>query len=97
MIGIDGGTEFGQASRPFANSAFDTYTRSKGIVVLRTPAHTPWMNGKIERAARDVLDKTRATIIAYKIPERLWPFVMETMVQTLNALPTRANPASQSL
>ncbi|KAL2138074.1 hypothetical protein VTI28DRAFT_7502 [Corynascus sepedonium] len=75
IIGIDGGTEFGQASRPFADSAFDAYTRSKGIVVFQTSPYIPWMNGKVERATRDILDKTRAIIIAYKIPKRLWPVV----------------------
>ncbi|GAB1319489.1 hypothetical protein MFIFM68171_09699 [Madurella fahalii] len=96
IIGIDGGTEFGQASRPFSDSIFDAYIRSKGIVVFRTPSHTPWMNGKIERAAKEVVEKTRTTIIGYKIPERLWPFVMETVVQVINILPTKANPASRS-
>jgi hypothetical protein len=42
--------------------------------------------------------KTRSTIIAYKIPERLWPFVVETTVQIINSLtlPTTANPGSRS-
>jgi len=96
IIGIDGGTEFGQASKPFADSRFDAWIRSKGIVVFRTTPHTPWMNGKIERAAKDIVEKTRATIITYNIPERLWPFVMETVVQVVNLLPTKANPLSQS-
>ena len=29
------------------------------------------MNGKIERAARDILDKTRATMLAYNVPAHL--------------------------
>ena len=55
------------------------------------------MNGKIERAARDIVDKTRSTIIAYKIPEYLQPFVIETVVQVTNILPTRANEGYKSL
>ena len=54
------------------------------------------MNGKIERAAGEVLEKTRSTLLAYHIPEHLWPFVMETVIQVMNTLPTRANPDSQS-
>ena len=54
------------------------------------------MNSKIERTARDILDKTRSTIVAYKIPEHLWPFVMETVIQVMNVLPTRANDCKSS-
>ncbi|EAQ83859.1 hypothetical protein CHGG_10263 [Chaetomium globosum CBS 148.51] len=87
MIGIDGGTEFGQSPIPFVDDKFKRWAREKGIVVLQTPPHTPWMNGKVERAAREVLDKTRATMIAYQIPEHLWTFVMESVVQVKNVLP----------
>ena len=96
MIGLDGGSEFSQATHPFWDSHFNAWARSKGIVCLRTPPHTPWMNGKVERAAQEILEKSRSTIIAYKIPERLWPFVMETVVQVVHLLPTGANPDRQS-
>lgn len=96
IIGIDGGTEFGQATRPFSDSKFNAWARSKGIITMVTTPHTPWMNGKIERAAKDVIEKTRSTMIAYNIPERLFPFVMETVVQVMNLLPTKANADHQS-
>ncbi|EAQ84778.1 hypothetical protein CHGG_08792 [Chaetomium globosum CBS 148.51] len=95
MIGIDGGTEFGQSPIPFVDDKFKRWAREKGIVVLQTPPHTPWMNGKVERAAREVLDKTRATMIAYQIPEHLWTFVMESVVQVKNVLPTNANTGNR--
>ena len=54
------------------------------------------MNGKIERAAREVAEKTRSAVLAYSIPEVLWTFVMETVIQVMNVLPTRANEGSRS-
>lgn len=96
IVGIDGGTEFGQASKPQADSKFDAWLRSKGMVTFRTTPETPWMNGKVERAAKHVLELTRSTILAYNIPERLFPFVMETVCQVINVLPCRANPGNQS-
>jgi hypothetical protein len=96
IIGVDGGTEFGQSSKPFSDDAFKAWCRSKGTTVMQTTPHTPWMNGKIERAARDVLDKTRATMISLGVPDHLWTFVMETVIQVKNVLPTSGNPGRKS-
>ena len=49
------------------------------------------MNGKIERAAGYIVTRTRAMMIALKIPERFWPFVMDSVVVVLNLLPSEAN------
>jgi len=49
------------------------------------------MNSKIERAVCGIIEKSRATILAYNIPISLWAFMVETIVQIANALPTRAN------
>ena len=38
------------------------------------------MNGKIEHAAGEVLEKTRSTLLAYHILEHLWPFMIETVI-----------------
>jgi hypothetical protein len=96
ILGIDGGTEFGQATKAFVDDKCKAWARERGIFVMQTTPHSPWMNGKIERAARNVLDKTRSTILAYNIPEHLWTFVMETVVQVMNVLPTRANDCKSS-
>lgn len=96
MIGIDGGTEFGQATRPFIHDKFKKWARAFGFVVLQTPPHTPWMNGKIECATRDVPDKCRVTRIALNIPEHLWTFIMETVIQVKNTPPISANPGLKS-
>ena len=54
------------------------------------------MNSKIERAVCGIIEKSRATILAYNIPISLWAFMVETIVQIANALPTRANLDDQS-
>ncbi|KAL2137548.1 hypothetical protein VTI28DRAFT_9121 [Corynascus sepedonium] len=70
-IGIDGGTEFGQATTTLLDDKLKDWARTNDIIIFQTTPESPWMNGKIERAARDLLDKTRATILAYKVPEHL--------------------------
>ncbi len=96
IVGLDSGTEFGQATTPFHDDKFKAWARTKAIIVFTTTPETPWINGKIERTARSILDKSRSTILAYNIPIHLWAFVMETTVQVANALPTRGNPDDQS-
>jgi hypothetical protein len=96
IVGLDGGTEFGQASIPFHDDKFKAWARTKTIIVFTITPETLWMNGKIERAARSILDKSRSTMLAYNIPIYLWAFVVETTVQIANALPTRGNPDDQS-
>ncbi|KAK4182021.1 hypothetical protein QBC35DRAFT_396799, partial [Podospora australis] len=91
MFGVDGGSEFGQATSLFKDSKLAVYTAKQGIVVLTTTPHTPWMNGRIERAAAIMVEKTRTTMLAYGIPYHLWPFVLDTAVLVSNLLPTRAN------
>ncbi len=71
IVGLDGGTEFGQAPTPFQDDKFKAWARSKAIIVFTTTPETPWMNGKIERAARSILDKARSTMLAYNIPIHL--------------------------
>lgn len=96
MIGLDGGTEFGQSSTEFQKGKLTTWTDELGVEVWRTPKHTPWMNGKSERAGREIMAKARTLMIANAIPEHLWPFVVESVVKVLNLLPTRANPDMKS-
>jgi hypothetical protein len=54
------------------------------------------MNGKAKRAGRSILDKARTIMIVYRIPEYLWPFVIESVVNVLNLLPTAVNPGIAS-
>lgn len=92
ILGVDGGSEFGQSTKEFQDSKLAVFADARGIAIWKTTPASPWQNGKIERAAGDIVKKTRTTIIAYAIPEVLWPFVMETAVTIVNLLPTKANP-----
>ena len=54
------------------------------------------MNRKAERVGRSLVEKARTMMIAYNLPERLWPFVIETVAVVLNLLPTKSNPKMES-
>ena len=41
IIGVDGGTELGQTSKPFFDDKFKAWTRTRGIIVFQTPPNTP--------------------------------------------------------
>lgn len=91
IIGLDGGGEFGQSTRPFQNDRLIQWARGKGIQIMTTTPHTPWMNGKVERMGRTICEKTRAIMLDNNVPSHLWPFTMETATRIQNLLPTRAN------
>jgi hypothetical protein len=91
VLGLDGGTEFGQSVVEFQTDKLSSWASPKGITLFKTTPHSPWMNGKIERAAGYVVTRTRTMMIALKIPERFWPFVMDSVVVVLNLLPSEAN------
>ncbi len=97
IIGIDGGIELGQTSKPFFDDKFKVQIRTRGIIVFQTLPNILQMNSKIERAAGEVLEKTWSTLLAYYILEHLQPFVIKTVIQVINTLPTRANLDLQSL
>jgi hypothetical protein len=80
----------------FKKSNIMTWAIKEGIQIFKTTPHTPSMNGKAERAGRIILDKTRTMMIAHGIPEHLWPFVLESVVNVLNLLPTTVNPDTAS-
>jgi hypothetical protein len=54
------------------------------VCYWKTTPESPWQNGKIEKAHSDITTKARTTIIAYKIPEQLWPFVVEIATTIAN-------------
>ncbi|KAL2140525.1 hypothetical protein VTI28DRAFT_3729 [Corynascus sepedonium] len=96
MLGLDGGTELGQSGRDFRDSKLAAFADANGITVLKTTPSSPWQNGKVERVAADIIQKARTTIFVHRIPEVLWPFVVDTTVTISNLLPTRANSGNKS-
>lgn len=91
VLGLDGGTEFGFGSKDYQNDKLVAWGRQEGIEIIKTPAHTPWINSAPERAGRAMMEKSRATILEHNIPIELWPLVVDSVVKVMNLLPTKAN------
>nr|XP_036578774.1 KilA-N domain-containing protein [Colletotrichum truncatum]KAF6786107.1 KilA-N domain-containing protein [Colletotrichum truncatum] len=53
-----------------------------------TIAHTPSMNGTIERAGRTIVEGARTQLIDMSLPEELWDYSIDSVTQILNLLPT---------
>ena len=53
-----------------------------------TTAYTPWANGTIERACRDVLRAVRALLSEFKLPAASWPDVARLVQSALNNSPS---------
>jgi len=96
MLGLDGGTEFGQSSTEFRNGKLTTWSDQLGVEVWKTTKHTPWFNGKSERAGKEIMERARTIMIDNNIPHHLWPFVVESVMKILNLLPTKGNPGMKS-
>lgn len=95
-LGLDGGSEFDQATRPWIQSKLTEWCRDLGITLKTTTPHTPSLNGRAERAGRTIIEKARAIMGDAHIPEHLWPLAVDTSAKVTNLLPTRANPGQQS-
>ncbi len=80
ILGLDCGPEFGLSTKELQNSKLATWAHARGLEIYKTTPHTPWMNGKIERAGRVMMEYSRAVMIEHKIPRYLWPFVVENIV-----------------
>jgi hypothetical protein len=96
VLGIDGGTEFAQAVKPFQRSKLLEWCKEEGIILAPTTPGTPWLNGWSERAGRTITERARTALLYQSVPERLWPFAEESVVIVTNLLPTRANPNYES-
>lgn len=89
-FGLDGGPEFGFSTKEFQRSKLVDWARTEGVELLKSTPHTPWMQGKIERAGAIIMQRARALMIDLGIPEHLWPFVVDHVVRVLNLLPSKA-------
>jgi hypothetical protein len=58
-----------------------SWANSKRITLFKTTPYSPWMNGKIERAVGYIITYTRTMMIAHKISEQFWSFVIWKMLQ----------------
>jgi hypothetical protein len=64
------------------------FLQSEGITLERSAANTPAQNGHAERAGRTILTVARALRIHARLPEDLWPSLVQTAGYLLNRTPT---------
>lgn len=95
-LGCDNGPEFGLANELFKQSKMRTLAKKKGIALLLNIPHSPWQNGKAEKAGFDIVSKAKTAHNAAKLPHYLWPFTMQSACTVLNLLPTSANAGFKS-
>jgi hypothetical protein len=79
---MDNGTEF---------TKFIKWGEKEGMKFELTPPYTVEPNGIIERISGYVNDIVRVMILDAKLPEKLWPYAIETAIYTINRL---ADPKS---
>jgi hypothetical protein len=51
-----------------------------------TPPYTAEPNGSIERISSYVNDIVRVMMLNARLPEKLWPYAVETAIYTINRL-----------
>ena len=62
--------------------------RSLGITLIRTKAHAPWQNGRVERMIRTIKSLVRR--VMHNSPHTEWNKVLPWIVATLNATTARS-------
>lgn len=62
--------------------------QKKGIKPEPTVPYPSWENGVSERGIQIILEKSRATLYASKLPQRFWLEALMDTVQKTNHLPT---------
>ena len=86
----------GLPTKEFQSSQLHKWANEEGVQIYKTTAHTPWMNGKSERAGAIIMERSRALTIDLNIPPHLWSFVVQSVVTVMNLMPSKANPEGKS-
>jgi hypothetical protein len=85
QITTDGGTEYN-------NNNLNTWLKKRGIIHDVSVAYTPEQNGRAERANRTILNAMRTILFEAKLDGSLWGEALNTVVYTLNRVPSSKNP-----
>ncbi|UYV84498.1 hypothetical protein LAZ67_X002390 [Cordylochernes scorpioides] len=80
----DNGTEFN-------NQELESYLKKKGIEHQRTTFFSLAQNGRCERANRSLIEGTRALLLEYGSPIKLWAEAMNTYTYLKNRTPSYHN------
>lgn len=74
----------------FTSTEFHDYCNINGIKRHLTAPYTPQQNGVVERRNRTLMEMTRSTLKAMKVPNYLWGEAVRHSTYIINRVPTRA-------
>ena len=83
VIRSNNGTEY-------TSNKFDRFCVEVGIVHQLTVTYSPKKNGVSERKNRTIMEMTRCLLFEKKMPKYFWAKAINTAVNLLNRLPTKA-------
>lgn len=73
------------------SSAYEEWALEQGIEIERIPPYTHEPNGGPERAGQEIITKSIKMASGAKLPEKLWPEVVEAAAWLYNMSPSHAN------
>ncbi|KAK2066260.1 hypothetical protein P8C59_000091 [Phyllachora maydis] len=74
---FDGGTEI--------TDLLTTWLAKRGIKFSTSAPYIHEQNGLVERSVRVILDRVRCTILSSALPQYLWCFILEAVVELVNS------------
>ncbi|KAK2073296.1 hypothetical protein P8C59_007585 [Phyllachora maydis] len=74
---FDGGTEI--------TDLLTTWLAKRGIKFSTSAPYIHEQNGLVERSVRVILDRVRCTILSSALPQYLWCFILEAIVELVNS------------
>ncbi|KAK2068664.1 hypothetical protein P8C59_003294 [Phyllachora maydis] len=75
---FDGGTEI--------TDLLTTWLAKRGIKFSTSAPYIHEQNGLVERSVRVILDRVRCTILSSALPQYLWCFILEAVVELVNSI-----------
>ncbi|KAK2068697.1 hypothetical protein P8C59_003325 [Phyllachora maydis] len=75
---FDGGTEI--------TDLLTTWLAKRGIKFSTSAPYIYKQNGLVERSVRVILDRVRCTILSSALPQYLWCFILEAVVELVNSI-----------
>ena len=73
-------------AREFLKAENELYFNSNGIEVVKSPPYDATRNSIAKRANDITEDRTCATLIAAKLPPKLWPYAAKFMARVHNLI-----------
>jgi histone deacetylase 1/2 len=74
-------------AREWEGDQFNQFIQDNGITLETSSPYAHEQNGLAERANRTVIDTLRSLLIQSKLPEKLWPILLDLAIQHVNLSP----------